>query len=481
MAAKPALGLYLTDQFIQLARVNGDGTHLTHFFQSVLPNGVIVNGEVKNKVELVRQIQEARRGLGGGNGERVIVGVGDNRVFLREFTIPKLPGKDIEDAINWQIRSLLPVLPAEVETDWKMIGRDANEQVEVLLAAIPKTVINAYVEVAQEVGLNVIGLEPAVLANIRAIDPIQLKGKNQLLVYLSEAYAEISYLTNGQPRLNDYLQATDIQKRGDIGKIITDYINFVNSKHPHRPVGEVIISGSHPGSSNLIEHLAELNVTTFEAKKRVTETKFPNKALLTTVGLSLKPHVDNDTLNLLPLEMKLTEHVNRLEKYWQGLLGILIIASLSFLTWVGLTFNSLRIEVNNLQAEKSAQEALVTKEDKNTLATNIMQFNAIADQLESINQVTGGEELILADLAASVPPGVSLSSLVYNRDVSSVKLADKKSSWIVTGIATSRPLVLQFYDQLITKETYPNGRLYYGSLERESGVDFRIAGTPVTK
>jgi Tfp pilus assembly PilM family ATPase len=478
MAAKPALGLYLTDQFIQMGMVSGDGEKLSHFHQAVLPAGIIVNGEIKNKVELVRQIQEAKKQLGTGNGAETVIGVGDNRVFLREFTVPKLPGKNIDDAIDWQIRSLLPVLPAEVETDWKLIGRDANDQIEVLLAAIPKTVINAYIVAAQEAGLEVVDLEPAVFANIRVINPEQLKGKNQLLVYLTEDYAEISYLTNGIPRLTDYLPAADVKKRGDIVKIITDYISFVNSKHPYRQISEVVLSGDNPNSANLVAHLTQANIVTVEAQPRLKQKGTPNHLLVTAAGLSLKPAIEEKSLKLLPLEMRLIEQSVRLENYWQIALMVLVALSSIFVGWLGLNYLSLRGQLSSLRAQQLELTANVSPEDKTVLSDNIRGLNSLADQLDIITQVTGGEDLVLFELATAVPEGVALGSLVYTRDISSLTLSDPQSSWIVTGVANSRPLVLQFYDRLISQPTFPNGRLYYGSLEREVGVDFRVAGSP---
>lgn len=480
MAARPALGIYFTDTFVQLARASGDGSRLEMFAETPLPPGIVVNGEIKNRAELTRQLQLALEKQEIGMGEAAVMGIPDNRVFLREFTIPKLPGKNIEEAIEWQVRSLLPVLPAEVETDWKMIGRDANDQIEVLLVAIPKTVIDAYLAVATAAGMSVVSLEPAVFANVRVIVPDQLKGKNQLLVYLASEYAELAYLTNGQPRYADYMPAADIQKRGNIAKVIADYIAFVNSKHPYRPVAEVILSGHHPEAENLLDHLKDRNLAAFVARNRVADKGNNGKEVLyTAVGLSLKPVVDKEALDLLPLEMKLKEHTDRMQYLWQSVLVVLIFVTVAFAGWLSLNYFFLRSRVADLTLTRDSQLEALSKETKDELGKDITTLNSLTDTLLNVNTVTGGEERVLFDLAASVPNGVALTSLLYNRDVRSVKLTDPLSSWITTGVANSRPLVLEFYNRLGLKTTYPNGRLYYGSLEKEIGVDFRVAGTPL--
>lgn len=477
MAAKTALGVYLNDQFIQLALTSADGVRLDRFAETPLPAGLIVNGEIKNRAEVIRQLQAALGKL-GNHGSAAVLGVPSNRVFLREFTIPKLPGKDIEDAIEFQVRSLLPVLPAEVETDWKIIGRDANDQIEVLLAAIPKLVIQAYLSVATAAGLDVIALEPAMFANIRVIEAEQMKGKNQLLVYLATDYAELSYLTNGQPRFGDYLSATDIQKRGNIAKVISDYIAFVNSKHPYRPVAEVILSGHHPEATNLLDHLKDRNILAYLARNRVSEKQTGEHVLFTSVGLSLRPQVDGEALDLLPLEQKLKEHTDRMQTIWQAALVILIVISLGITVLLSLNLLSLRSQMLSLTAQKADLTRSLPEADKESLNRSVNAFNSLTEQLLNLAGATGGEDKVLFDLATSVPNGVALTSLLYTRDIRSQKLADPLSSWITTGVANSRPLVLTLYNRLITKDTYPNAKLYYGSLEKEIGVDFRVAGTP---
>ena len=249
MPAKPAIGLYFTDRFAEVSQISSDGSRLACFGQLPLPSGFIVNGEIKDSAGLIKVLNQlliSTQPHPISYGEKVVVGVSDNRVFLREFTLSKFAGKEIEEAINYQVRSLLPLLPSGVETDWQIIGHDVEGQIEVLLAAIPKTVIQSYLSVVSATGLVVVAIEPAVFANIRIVVPSQFKGKDQLLIYLGDNFAEFTYITNGNPRFSDYLSDSEITKKGGISNAIRDYVVFSNSKHPNRPVREIVISGANP-------------------------------------------------------------------------------------------------------------------------------------------------------------------------------------------------------------------------------------------
>jgi len=178
---------------------------------------LVVNSEIKNRSGFSHVLQllfgtAKPRPIGLNND--VVIGVNDNRVFLSEFTVPNVPGKNLNDAIDYQVRSLLPVLPSGVETDSVILGKSAEGLIEALLAAIPRTIIENCVSICTSLGLRVLAVEPAVFANIRIIQQSQLQSKNLLLVYLGEGFGVFSYVTSGNPRFSDFLPQSEIGHNG---------------------------------------------------------------------------------------------------------------------------------------------------------------------------------------------------------------------------------------------------------------------------
>lgn len=480
MANKPALGLYFTDQFIEVSIVSNDGTRLVGFGQLPMPVGIVVNGEIKDVGgfrKVLKQLLESTQLPGMRFGERVVIGVSGYRVFLREFTIPKYAGKEIEEAIDYQIRSLLPVLPVGVETDWQIIGHNLEGEIEVLLAAIPKTVVGSYLAAVTDVGLSVVAIEPAVFANIRIIKRQQLKGKDQLLVYWGDHFAEFTYLTNGHPRFSDYLPETEISKKDGIGNAIRDYVVFSNSKHPTRPIREIIISGPNPGVEVLVKNFQEQKVAAYLAGSRLVRAEDKEGSLLpTSAGLSLKTF-DGEitTYNLLPLDFRFEMIRERLIGGWKAVLDLLIILTLVGALTLVFVFQTAAADEERLRDQAEVYRAEINQANNQSLIAGAEALNAISDQLLLLRQATGGENGILNEIAAITPPGLSLTSLIYGRGPGSVKLLDPSSTWAMTGVASDRQLVLDFYNQLLTQPGFGNGRLYFSSLEKETEVVFRIA------
>lgn len=479
MPAKTSLGLYFTDNFIEVSQVSADGTKLERFSQITLPAGLVQNSEIKNGEQFIQVLQKLfamAKPYGISLNEDVVIGVNDNRVFLREFVVPNIQGKNIDDAIEYQVRALLPVMPTGVQTDWQIIGKDAEGNIEVLLAAVPRQIIESYVAVCTTAGLRVVAVEPAVFANIRVINQAQLLGRNQLLIYLSDSFGIFSYITSGNPRFSDFLSQQEIEKNGGLAKTIQAYINYANSKHPTRPVLEIVISGSRQDIDNFVPTLKTENIPAVKAISRLARTEVLNHTLLHTAhGLSLKTLDASVSINVLPLEFRLAVIKSRLSRTWKTILSLLILFTVAGIGGLYFLYHNVLNKKTILLSQKNHYEELLNRADSQGLIKQTNDLNKITTQLVTLRSVTGGEESVLRELAAITPTGVTLTSMVMTRDPGAKKLVDAKSSWIMTGNANSRPLVLNFYNNLIKNPDFSTGKLYFGSLEKDIGLTFRIA------
>ncbi|HCQ31192.1 TPA: hypothetical protein DIU27_02280 [Candidatus Collierbacteria bacterium] len=479
MPAKPSLGLYFNDTFIELSQVSADGKRLESFNQLVLPPGLVVNSEIKNRIGFVQVLEQlfgTAKPKTVSLNEDVVIGVNDNHVFLSEFTVPNVPGKNLNDAIEYQVRSYLPVLPSGVETDSQIIGKTNEGQIEVLLAAIPRVIIENCVATCTSAGLRVLAVEPAVFANIRIIEPRQLDGKNQLLVYLGEGFGVFSYITSGNPRFSDFLPQSEIDKAGDMSKTITSYINFANSKHPNRQVTEVILSGSRQDMEKTVLDLKTQNIVATIAVSRLAKTEVINHTLLhTSHGLSLKTFDLRPSMNLLPVDHRLRVIKERLMRTWKRILNSLLILSLFGLLALLLIDLQAIDKQRVLKTQFNEYEQQLKLPDSQQFIKQTDRLNQITGQLIALRDVTGGEENILKVLSSVTPSGISLTSVVISRNPGLKKLTDSGSSWIITGTADSRELVLGFYSNLLFHKGFADGRLYFDSLEKDVGLIFRVA------
>lgn len=474
MSAKPALGLYFTDHYIEISQLSSDGTKLLKFNSLPFPHETVVNGEIRNLANFtltLSKLMSSAKPSAIGIGEEVVIGVSDYKIYLREFSLPKFPGKEVEDAIEWQVKSLMPVLPIGVETDWQIIGRSEDGQVEVLLTAIPKTIIDSYLAAVTAVGLSVVAIEPAVFGDIRIIKPEIFRGKDQLLVYVGDTFAEFSYITNGNPRFSDLLTFDEIKKKGDIIKVIEDYVNFANGKHPERKVTEVIVSGYNSAIKPIIENLKYRKYVTVEGLGRLTAP------LRTSHGLALKTTEKITTTNLLPVDFRLEVVRRNLMSRWKFVLDVLAI--MTFLAGFAFyyLYTQAKTRESSLMTLRNSYQQEINSPENKDIILQAGEVNRLTDELVIIKEAVGGEDTLLKEISAVTPTGVTLTSLVYSRGAGAKTLVDAKSLWAITGTANSRDVVLNFFNKLITQKGFENGRLFFGSLEKEASITFRIASS----
>jgi len=138
-------------------------------------------------------------------------------------------------------------------------------------------------------------------------------------------------------------------------------------------------------------------------------------------------------------------------------------------------FQTSAADEKRLKALAEVYRAEINQPKNQSLIAGAETLNTISDRLLLLGEATGGEEVILNEIAAITPPGLALTSLIYGRGPGSAKLLDPKSTWAMTGVSSDRQLVLDFYNQLLTKPGFANGRLYFSSLEKETEVVFRVA------
>ena len=132
-----------------LSKLIGYGS--CHFDTKAIDNGVVVDPEI---------IAEAADKLfsGGLIGDittrRVAMTIPSYRSFTRSITLPNLNAKELSEAVNMEAEQYIPVPIDKLYLDFQPI-RKTNEEMEILSAAVPREIVDSYIELA-----NVMGLEP---------------------------------------------------------------------------------------------------------------------------------------------------------------------------------------------------------------------------------------------------------------------------------------------------------------------------------
>jgi len=139
------------------------------FAEESLREGTLQNGKIANREELVATIKR----LIGKSKTRiryVIVSIPDSKVFSKVFKFPKtIKNERLKGTMELSIGFQLPVKTDDVYLDWETIKRDETSDSEVLLAAVPKTIVNEYVAAIESAGLKTVAVEFNLLSIARIL------------------------------------------------------------------------------------------------------------------------------------------------------------------------------------------------------------------------------------------------------------------------------------------------------------------------
>ncbi len=158
---KLALGLDIGSSGVKLIQLKeqrrrGEVVYaLQSFGMKPLPPEAIVDGALMNSTAIVQAIQELLGELKVKQKE-VAIGVSGHSVIIKKISMPRMSQEELEEAIQWEAEQHIPFDIKDVNLDTQILRPDANDatgQMDVLLVAAKKDMINDYTSVVSEAGL----------------------------------------------------------------------------------------------------------------------------------------------------------------------------------------------------------------------------------------------------------------------------------------------------------------------------------------
>ncbi len=170
--ARSRVGLDIGSTGVRAAEViSGDAPTVVRAAQVPLPVGAVENGEVRQP----QVVGEALRELwdrGGFKSKQVIMGVGNQRVVVREVTLPWLPEKELRASLAFQVQEFIPIQAEDAVLDFDTLGETEQEgrrMLRILLVAAQRAMVDAIVEASEHAKLTPVGLDLNPFALVRAV------------------------------------------------------------------------------------------------------------------------------------------------------------------------------------------------------------------------------------------------------------------------------------------------------------------------
>jgi type IV pilus assembly protein PilM len=153
---------------------SGNRVKLRRFYESPLPDGLVVDGEIVDADILGRELKSFvhRNGLRGSSAQ---VSVSNQKVIVRNIEMPDMTEAELLGAIEYQAQDYIPIPVDEAVLDFQILGKkadaDGQPRQEVLLVAAQKAMVETLLTSLKQAGLKVSGVDVSSLALIRALVP----------------------------------------------------------------------------------------------------------------------------------------------------------------------------------------------------------------------------------------------------------------------------------------------------------------------
>jgi len=214
---KSHLGVDIGTSNIKIAQLRPqDGKFILETYGLVNVSFQITNKDNLTAISQAAQTLKTLMRKAGVTTNKIVASLPNSSVFTSVIEMPKMSESELKSAIEFEAKKYVPLPLEEVALSWSVIEqkkgkitKDTNlgslksgsdSKTKVLLTAVPTTVIDNYVKVFQEAGLEPQALEIEALAMIRSVIGadtdlnllIDIGAKSTTINLVDEGYLRIS-------------------------------------------------------------------------------------------------------------------------------------------------------------------------------------------------------------------------------------------------------------------------------------------------
>ncbi|MGA8892248.1 MAG: type IV pilus assembly protein PilM [Anaeromyxobacteraceae bacterium] len=199
---KLALGLDIGSSSVKLVHLKEGkrGYTLLAWGEAPLPPEAVVDNQLMNSSAIVEAIRElvAQQKV---KSKEVAIGVRGHSVIIKRISMPFMSQEDLDESIQWEAEQYIPFDVKDVHIDTQILTpqADAAGQMDVLLVAAKKDMINDFTSVCAEAGLTATVVDVDAFAVQNAFEVNYPQGPNQpvVLINVGAAVTNINIVNNG--------------------------------------------------------------------------------------------------------------------------------------------------------------------------------------------------------------------------------------------------------------------------------------------
>ncbi|MFI2858725.1 pilus assembly protein PilM [Paenibacillus sp. JSM ZJ436] len=437
--SQKAAGLSIEQSGIRYVRLKTKTWEMDKTFFLPLPSGVIAENQITDRSALLNQLkglvkQERLK------GSEVSLSVPPSQLIIRKMSIPSTNPRQVEQLVKLEVETGLH-LPFETPVyDYIETAKDENQS-HILVFAAPRQTMSDFVQVVEEAGLRVSGLEMSGVALARAVTAgFGEEFQETMLVHLEKGQLDVYMYHRGNPVFMRALNLQDLSsdeawlesaaasasqapgqpslsplQLSEITAEISRMLNFYQySLHDGSArVQEILITGPDRTrmqlNTELARSLPELQIRELDfsaVQQPVTGSKEHN-AFRIAVGTALR-RADGGQMDLLPREDREAMLFPFLAI---SLMGLWVLGLAATVTFFVLNQGEIRDQENRLEALRDQRAA--AEQELLALQQSGLSQNGRLEVLEGIAEHRESPVVILTELIRVLPEGAILKSTGY--------------------------------------------------------------------
>ena len=171
----PQFGFDIGTHSVKVVQLRGSGRNPTvqAYGECYFPREAITEGIIVDPALIAKTVKPFLQKLPYGNltASRVIVGLPATKLFTRTLQLPIMNATDLNQAIKYEVEQYVPVPVADLYTDHEILRAtgDAKGQMEVLMIAAPRAIVDSYIKLFDALGLEIEAVEANMAAVVRAL------------------------------------------------------------------------------------------------------------------------------------------------------------------------------------------------------------------------------------------------------------------------------------------------------------------------
>jgi len=200
--SRSTIGLDIGSSFIKIVQLKDMkvGYELQLFDMLPLPPEIIVDGSIIDSFRLVDSLKELLRKAKIKTKDTVISLAGHSSVIIKRISLPEMSEEELSESIKFEAEQYVPFNIEDVTLDFQILGpKEEAGQMDVILVAVKKDIIDEYVSAVREAGLNpiIVDVNSFALENMYEINYEIDPHKNVAIVNIGASTINMNILKGG--------------------------------------------------------------------------------------------------------------------------------------------------------------------------------------------------------------------------------------------------------------------------------------------